>query len=70
MRATQQMVIDSVVEDFPRSANPDLWRDLPAIRQALNDRIDYYQKEGQLSRAVSDRWSQDRMVKAVQKGLQ
>lgn len=62
------MVIDSVVEDLGTRGRFHR-DDLPRIREALNDRMDYYEKEGWLSRSVSDRWSQERMVKAVQKGL-
>ena len=68
MKATQQMVIDRVVEYF-RHAPQRMDDDLPAIRTALNDRMDYYEKEGHLSRSVSNRWNQQRMVKAVQRGL-
>lgn len=43
--------------------------DLPMIRECLNNAMDVAERAGILSRRVSDRWSQDRMVKAVQRGI-
>jgi len=65
-KINQAGVIESSVAMALRSCD---WNDLPAIREALNDTMDYYEKEGMLSQAVADTWSQQRMVKAVQKIL-
>ena len=66
--AKQQDVIEAVVQNFAHAPERFV-RDLPAIRTALNDTMDSFERDGVLSRSQSDRWSQDRMVRAVQKRL-
>ena len=62
-QVTQAQVVATVVETGISGT------DLPGIRTALNDTMDYYERTGELSRRRSDTWSQDRMVKAVQRQL-
>ena len=40
--------------------------DLPMIREGLNDMMDYFMREGTLTQARADTYSQDKMIREVQ----
>ena len=57
---------NEIVQAVASGMSREQVNDIPMIREGLNDMMDYFMREGTLTQARADTYSQDKMVKEVQ----
>ena len=60
---------DEIIKAVANGMSYEQMNDLPMIREGINNMIDYFIRDGTLTEARANTYSQDKMVKEVQRIL-